>query len=794
MLTPSLNTKDKDMTGAFNFNANWLFSIIDEEDLTERQVPLTPVDPQDPAWEKVTVPHTSRIEPSLVNDMWRGTCRYHKTFALDETFRDKTIIIQFEGVMTVADVWVNGVEMTTRLGGYLPFSIDISEVAKIGEDNVIDVIADNRDHPGIPPGKPHKELDFCWYGGIYRNVKLVVKDRLRITDHYLENKVASGGVRVSYPIVGHDRAIVQIQTHVRNDHPSEKRYSIQNTVVDEQGEIVASDETAATTLAPNSDETVTSSIELTNPSLWSPEFPNLYHLETAVLVDGDKIDVEINKIGVRRFQIDAGGFRVNGEKIFPRGTNRHQEYPHIGYALSDKAQHRDAKLVKEAGFDLVRLSHYPQSPAFLDACDELGILVMNPIPGWQYYRDGQFAELALRDAREMIRRDRNHPSVALWETSLNETYAVPETFTKALHDIVHEEMPDDHVYSCGCKDLYYDVFIPARQHTDGPVFWDDWKNGDKAIFTAEYGDFEYLFHDYTRSNFEQTKARRKKLEDSSRQPLDAGEERLLRQAFNFQEGHNQNHVCGSMVGDANWVFADYNRGVANDRCESGVVDLFRLPKFAYYFYRSQRPANYVAEGFNAGPMVFIASYWDENSSNVVKVFGNCEEVELSLNGSVVEKRRPDADENSMFLNHPPFTFENVERVPGELKAIGYIGGVAVAEHVVRTPESPRSIEVRLDLGGKSLSADGADAVFARAVILDQHGTVVSSAANAVSFEIEGDARLIGENPVAAKAGIASILVQGGLTPGEIQVVASAEGLTPGRGKIVSATNQLQTPF
>ncbi len=202
---------------------------------------------------------------------------------------------------------------------------------------------------------------------------------------------------------------------------------------------------------------------MTAPRLWSPAAPHLYRLLCEVLDGGAVVDAEIHRIGIRHLAIGPDGFRINGDAMFLRGANRHQEHPYVGYALSDAAQYRDARRIKQAGFDYVRLSHYPQSPAFMDACDELGLVVMNCIPGWQYFNpDPAFTALQYRNCRDLVRRDRNHACVVLWEVSLNESPMPPE-FIARTHAIAHEEYPGDQCFTAGWVHGY-DVYLHARQH------------------------------------------------------------------------------------------------------------------------------------------------------------------------------------------------------------------------------------------------------------------------------------------------------------------------------------------
>jgi beta-galactosidase len=724
-----------------DFNPGWRFLLGDAEDAWRDAF-------DDGTWSAATLPHTARIEALVTGEpgsdtyQWQGICWYRKRFRLSPEQARGKVFLTFDGAMNVADVWLNEAHLGRHLGGWLPFGFDISRQVVADGENFLAVRLDNQDNALTGP-KPLAQLDFNPYHGIYRSVHLITRDTLHITDPILADLPASGGIFVTYPEVSPDAATVRMQVHVRNDGGTARTFAVRARLADREGRVVAEASSESVELPPSGDRGLTVDLGVGSPALWSPRTPHLYDLRTQV-VEGDAVvDEETTRIGIRRIDISAEGFRINGERMFLRGTNRHQEYPYIGYALSDAAQHRDAKKIKDAGFDYIRLSHYPHAPAFMDACDELGLVVMDCIPGWQFFNqdDPAFTEIQYENCRRMLRRDRNHPCVILWEVSLNET-DMPAEFIRTTHAIAHEEYPGDQCFTCGWTEGY-DVFIQARQHGGCREVT------GRACVVSEYGDWEYYAQN---AGLEQeTWANLSPDEATSRQLRWHGEARLLQQATNFQEAHNDNRKTIAFA-DGLWVMFDYNRGYAPDIESSGCMDLFRLPKFSEAFFRSQRPPS-------DGAVVFIASHWTAASQPAVRVFSNCEEVALHLDGTLVERRRPDADRTSTHLAHPPCTFQVGEFRPGTLEAVGYVGGQEVARHAVQTPGSVESLKLRLDESGWPFGEQGKDVGFLWAALEDGDGSVVHDAWDNVSFGATGDVTLVGANPFSSEAGIASILVQ-----------------------------------
>ena len=727
-------------------------------------------------WEKVTIPHTAKIEPLVVNNQFQGTCWYQKKFKVANS-NNKKVFLYFEGVMQEADVWINNKKVTNHKGGYLPFTVDVTPFLK-SNGNIIKVKVNNEDNPDFPPGKPLKDLDFNYYGGIYRNVYLITTDKLYITNAIQANKKAGGGIYVNFDFVNKSKASGSVQVHLKNEYAVVKNVSLKFFMTNcngEQMEFKSKD----VVLNANSDKAVIQNIDVDSPKLWSVSQPNLYCLEVQVIENNKIIDSYVEKIGIRKSEIKEDGYYLNDEKLYITGTNQHQEYPYLGYAISDEAQYRDAVKIKNAGFDIVRMSHYPHSEAFMAACDELGLLVMNSLTGWQFFGNETFQKHAIQDIREMARRDRNHPSVIFWEASLNETQ-MSEEFMQEAVKALKEELPHPHNYTaCWIDNEMYDLFIPARQHGKAPDYWNDYKDNRK-IFIAEYGDWEYYAQN---AGFNQTEfSNLKEEERTSRQLRAFGEKRLLQQAYNYQESSNSNKKGKTTIGEANWLMFDYNRGYSNDLESSGISDIFRIPKFAYSFYQSQRKADVILDSkLSSGPMIKIASFWTPESPTNLTVYSNCEEVALFLNNVLIEKKKPTIDDNNNKLNSPPFTFNIGKFEEGTLRAEGFINGKKVVSDEVKTPEKPSKIDLSYDLSTKSINPNFPDMVFVYAKITDENGIVIPTATNEVTFSIlEGKAELIGENPVKAEAGIATIILKTNNFRKPIQIKAVGTGLKNGQ--------------
>lgn len=745
--------------GATSLNQSWDFYRDDAKvAATVDKVPAN-------GWSRVNLPHTARLEAKVPVNSWQGTAFYKKSFDA-KVAPGEQAILRFEGAMNVADVWVNGKHLGQHLGGYLPFSYDVTPHLKAGGSNELVVRINNEDNAITGP-KPLKDLDYIQYGGIYRDVTLTIKPAVHISDEMLSNTEAGGGIFVTYPQIDKTSATVRVKAEVCNTAAEPRTAELRHRLLSKNTRVADGFDNVS--LAAGECKHVTRDLKVDRPQLWSPKAPNLYALETTVASRGQS-DLVKTRIGIRSIEMSKGKLLINGEQTVLRGVNRHQEYPYVGYALSPQAEYRDALLIKRAGFDYIRLSHYPHSPAFMAAADELGIMVVPGIPGWQYFNpDPAFTTQVVKTCTDMVRRDRNHASVLAWECSLNETQ-MPDALVEKLHQTVHTEFPGSQAYSAGWVPQTYDVYLQARQHR----LEDKRPLPDKALIVSEYGDWEYYAMN---AGFNQTAWGDLKAADrSSRQLLADGETRLLQQAKNLAESHDDNFNTGA-VADGYWVMFDYGRGYAPDLESSGIMTIDRLPKFSNEFFRSQRSA-LESSKWGGGPMVFIASHWNKDSSPQVRVFSNTDEVELFLNGKSLGRLKSAPTKLHPNLKHPPLEFNAGQYAAGELKAIAWLGGKKVAEHVVRTASEAAKLDVSVDdLGVKSTAGD---LVFIRAKTVDAKGNLVAGSGQSVKFTAGGAYEIVGPATVTTEGGIASVLVRVGANGGKGSI--TADGGTV-RGKL-----------
>jgi len=782
--------RQSDARTVLSMNSGWQFcrpSVSrDLLESSEQQIP-----PADAKWESATLPHTVRLEPRDVSGgrNYQGLCWYQRQFAAQPEWMGRIVYLKFQGAMQVADIWLNGNHLMTHYGGYTPFTLDISKAIRSDAQNTLLVRLDNRDNPEVPPGKPQDELDFCYFGGLYRSVDLEVRDRLHITDAILADKVAGGGVFVTFPKVSRVESIIHIQTDCANEHEQGKRCIVGHKLMELSGELVASS-SADLSIGRGESAIDKQEIRVQAPRLWHPDDPHLYVLHTTISVGGRVSDEEFTRIGIRSIHFEKEkGLLINGQSFFSVGANRHQDHPYVGYALPPSAHYRDVYKLREAGFTSYR-SHYPQDPSFMDACDQLGMLAIVSNPGWQFIGGDVFKKRVFRDAREMIRRDRNHPCVIIWEAALNESDN--HSIAAELYRIVHEEYPGECCYTAG---------DPIRRPVEGFHGWDVDYVGNRSSrpdgpsWIREWGDQVDNWTDQ---------------QGRVRVARSWGETPMLVQAAAHLSSLDR--VCKPETRPAGadlWAGIDAFRGYHHQPFQGAPLDLFRLPKFDHYMFQSQRSPDAKEARVGHGPMVFIANFGTFQSPGVVTVFSNCEQVRLTQNGKQVATQEPNPGHN---VPHPPFTFKagdfsetrdmlygnpttqsTIDQPVGQLLAEGLLDGKVVASHLIQSPGVPTRIRLHLDTCGLDPVADGADWMRVYAHICDERGTTHPFADDMVTFTAEGEGMIIGDeaifaNPVRAEAGIATALIRTTGVPGTITVRASAPGLVAAYGQFASIPN------
>ena len=475
---------------AYSMNPAWRF-------LRGKMPGAQSVDFEDKDWKLVSLPHGLELLPYEASGCinYQGEAWYRKHFTPQEEWKGKQLFLHFEAIMGKSKVWVNGQLVKEHFGGFLPVIADITSYLRYGQDNVIAVWTDNSDDPSYPPGKAQDMLDFAYLGGIYRDCWLVAHNRVYITDPNYEEEVAGGGLFVSFGNISDVKALVRLDAHLRNASSAMFTGKLIYRLCDKDGKLVAMTEKNVK-LRSGKAQQLSAEMKVQQPHLWEPDSPYLYDLFVYVKDrNGDTVDGYRRRIGIRSIEFKGkDGFWLNGKPYpFPLiGDNRHQDFAVIGNALPNSLHWRDAKKLRDAGLRVIRNAHYPQDPAFMDACDELGLFVIVNTPGWQFWNEEPvFARRVYSDIRNMVRRDRNHPSVWIWEPILNETW-YPEDFACNVVNILKEEYPYPYCYA-GCDVTakgheYFPVHFTHPLNGAGGAFNTDTMDPKISYFTREWGD------------------------------------------------------------------------------------------------------------------------------------------------------------------------------------------------------------------------------------------------------------------------------------------------------------------
>ena len=766
----------------WNFNAGWRFHLGDV-------VGAEKADFNDKSWEVVSTPHTVQLMPAEASGCrnYQGIAWYRKHFCLPRECAGRDVTLHFEAIMGKQTIYVNGQKVKEHEGGYLPITVSLSALGlSAGDDCVVAICADNSDDKAYPPGKKQAQLDFAYHGGVYRDVWLIAKNKVAITDALEENKVAGGGIFVHYANISDKSAEVFVNTEVRNNDSKPHSITIENALTPPIAPVVPSvavaQQQTKLSLKPGEARTITQRFLVKNPKLWSPETPYLYHITTRIKEGKQSLDGGVTRIGIRSFEFvrtdDAQGrqpgFYLNGKKYHQLvGANRHQDFAYVGNALPNSQQWRDAKRLRDAGFTIIRTAHYPQDPSFMDACDEMGLFIIVATPGWQYWnKEKGWDEKVHENTRNIIRRDRNHPCVLMWEPILNET-RYPEDFALKALQITKDEYPYPYrpvaaadVHSAGVAE-HYDVVYgwPGDDFASDDLSIGDPKKIKQCIFTREFGE---LVDDWYAHN------------NLNRASRSWGERPMLVQAMSlYRSTQELFHTTGQFIGGCQWHPFDHQRGYHPDPYWGGIYDAFRQKKTAFDMFAAmlQQPTEQ--------PTVTIAHEMTQFSEKDVTVFSNCDSVCLTMydgehcwtqpvdKGLVVFKDAWDFFE----ARNWSYTQKNWQSV--KMVAEGFVDGKVVCK--TEKMPSRRSTKLRLyvDEMGKKLVADGSDFVVVVCEVTDDLGHVRRLAKENIRFTVEGEGEIIGDasinaNPRAVEWGSAPVLIRSTKQAGKIKIKAEVQ--------------------
>lgn len=620
-------------------------------------------------WQPVDLPHTWNTDDVMddVPGYYRGIGVYKRKLVIDKKLRGRRFWIHFEGANQVAEVFINGTRAGRHTGGYSGFYIPITDLINFEKENELLVRVDNSYNQDIPP----LSADFTFYGGIYRDVWLVIADPV----HFSLNDHGSKGVFITTPSVNAKIAAAQVRATISNEGSVMKKIRISSVVLNQNGKTVGSG-SQFLSLQPHADQSVIQSlIRIVNPQLWTPQSPYLYSIRSEIrdAASGRLLDVVINPLGFRWFQFDAAkGFFLNGKPCKLIGTSRHQDYKGMGNALPDDRARKDIALIKEMGGNFLRVAHYPQDPSVLAACDSLGILASVEIPVVnEITQTDSFYNNCLSMQVEMIRQHHNHPSVIAW-CYMNEVLLRPHyendkekqkvyfsaitKLAKALDSITRKE--DPHRYTMMAHHGDYNrysslglVDIPmitgwnlysgwyGGQLNGFPAFLDTFhkKHPGKPMVVSEYGaDADPRIRSLKPVRFDKSVEYTTKFHQ-----------------YYLTEMMKRPFVAAAMI----WNLADFNSEARTESMphinNKGLMEWDRTPKDPYFYYQAMLSGKAFVKILGTQPAAGVADSSHGFCMRPVVVATNVEEAELIINGKTVGKKKTEhglCEWNVPFIN------------------------------------------------------------------------------------------------------------------------------------------------
>lgn len=710
-----------------SMNRNWLFSPAVAQGSETKNF-------DDSGYQKVVIPHTNVRLPwhSFDEKTYEFVSNYRRHFKIPADARGKHVFVDFEGAMTASTVWINGTRLGEYKGGYTPFSFELTPYLDLEGDNVLSVNLDSSERPDIPPFG--YEIDYLTFGGIYREVWLRI-----VPGTFIDNVFAQSKNVLS------DRRTLDVECHINHLDASRDQFRLEIVLRDGERIVDRGSQTLSAPESPSERMYTVSLANLGSIELWDLTHPKLYTVEVNLSKGNRTIDTITRRVGFRDAQFTDHGFELNGKIVKLRGLDRHQTFPFMGQAMPARVQRRDAQILRnQLKCNIVRTSHYPQSRHFLDACDELGLLVLEEIPGWQHIGDEAWKELAIDNVGRMIRRDWNHPSIILWGVRINESKDDHDFYTRT-NALAHKLDPTRQ--TGGIR------YFQESEFLEDVFTMNDFGFPLKPPNHPRYLNTEFVGHTYPTKTIDQV-------------------ERLTEHTIRHARVHDQLASNPQYAGGIGWCAFDYNThadfGSGDRICYHGVMDIFRQPKPAAGFYKSQcDPSEEI--------VLEPAFHWARGDASVgfshAVVCSNCDHVKMYIGDDLVAEADPDRKQ-FLHLRYAPFTMDLRELWHhwGDLRLEGYIQG----KLVITRHYSGKGIDAKFALlpDDTRLIADGADTTRIVMRVTDDFGAIRPFANDAIKLELEGPAEVIGDNPFALVGGSGAVWIRAKEQPGVVRLVAT----------------------
>ena len=598
------------MTHRLYLNDDWLFTEQFEDSLVAPEYPENTLQP-------VRLPHTCKETPFHYFDesLYQMVSGYRRHLLIPKNWQGKRILLTFEGAAHDSTVFCNGKKVGEHHCGYTAFTVDLTDNVLYGQDNLLCVRLDSRENLNVPPFG--YVIDYMTYGGIYRDVRLEVKEKVSLSDIFVHTAIDFR----SSPVTAQITSEITLTESDKNV-TIRQYYMPKSTAAAQESWRLLCEQTVSADVSCDKEFSLTATI--TSPLLWDTEEANLYILKTQLYQDNTLLDETETTFGIREAVFKKDGFYLNGRKLRIRGLNRHQSFPYVGYAMPKSMQRLDADLLKkELGLNAVRTSHYPQSHYFLERCDELGLLVFTEFPGWQHIGDDSWKAQAVANAGDMIRQYRNHPSIILWGIRINES-PDDDAFYEKTNAVAHKldpSRPTGGVRAMKKSHLLEDVYTYNDFLHDGEMPGCDPKKKVTSDMEKPYLISEYNGHMYPTKAFDNEERR---------------SEHAIRHANVLDAVAGQPDIAGSF----GWCMFDYNThkdfGSGDRICYHGVMDMFRNPKLAANIYACEQEQTPVLEITSS---MDIGEHPGCNRGNIY-ILSNADSVKMYKNDRFIKEYLP----------------------------------------------------------------------------------------------------------------------------------------------------------